>query len=418
MIAVIGPQSGGVGHVSEQVARQWQDEGMAVELLLVSEAGWVSSTGCDCRVPTASAGSAASAGAAGAAGSAGGARSSWVPVAFRSARQAWLHRRCLRRADSIHLELGRTAVGAFWFGLVALLLVPAARAVTVLHDVPLVVLHPSAALFPQAPGWRDAVAHKVIARLLDRPVLDLLRRRAAVSVVLSTEAAADARRLNWPAVRQVSLGAEPKSAGAIRPGAANYVLVAGFLGPGKGLDVVAEAWGAIDWTALETDIRLVVAGGHSAQHASWIADVRAVLDRGPRPPTWRGYVSDDEFAELIKDAAVVIIPYVTSNPASEVLVRALVEGRAVIATRVAAVVDEVSDGVNGILVRPGDATQLGAALMKLMSSPELRDQLGSSAAQRGAAVHSWAQHVATLTELHLALSAGSASDAAVAGRAA
>ena len=74
-------------------------------------------------------------------------------------------------------------------------------------------------------------------------------------------------------------------------------------------------------------------------------------------------------------------------------VRAMAEGRAIVATRVPAVVDALEDGVSALLVEPGDAIGLAAALRRLVDDRELRDRLGAAAARRAAERHTWPRYL-------------------------
>jgi glycosyltransferase involved in cell wall biosynthesis len=52
-------------------------------------------------------------------------------------------------------------------------------------------------------------------------------------------------------------------------------------------------------------------------------------------------------------------------------------GRPVVATNVGGVTELVRDGVNGVVVAPGDPVALEAALADLVADPGLRDRLGA-----------------------------------------
>ncbi len=133
---------------------------------------------------------------------------------------------------------------------------------------------------------------------------------------------------------------------------------------------------------------------------SYESRLRDLASRLPGPPTWLGFVSDDEFARLVADAAVVVAPYRRSNPASGLLVRAMVEGRAVVATRVPAALDCLEDGVSGLLVEPDDPQALAEALELLVDDPALRDRLGAAAAQSAAERFTWPRYLAKLTDAY------------------
>jgi glycosyltransferase involved in cell wall biosynthesis len=61
------------------------------------------------------------------------------------------------------------------------------------------------------------------------------------------------------------------------------------------------------------------------------------------------------------------------------LILAMGASRPVVATRLAGIPEVVTDGESGLLVEPGDATALGAALARLCSDPSLRARLGTRA---------------------------------------
>jgi glycosyltransferase involved in cell wall biosynthesis len=61
------------------------------------------------------------------------------------------------------------------------------------------------------------------------------------------------------------------------------------------------------------------------------------------------------------------------------LMESLAAGRPVIASRVGGIPEFIRDGVNGILVEPGNATELAAAIARLCTSPEQLSQLSVGA---------------------------------------
>jgi glycosyltransferase involved in cell wall biosynthesis len=63
------------------------------------------------------------------------------------------------------------------------------------------------------------------------------------------------------------------------------------------------------------------------------------------------------------------------------LLDGMAAGCAVIATRVGGVPEVVEDGVTGVLVSPGDVSQLAAAIRKLAEAPDRRHEIGKRAAR-------------------------------------
>jgi len=87
------------------------------------------------------------------------------------------------------------------------------------------------------------------------------------------------------------------------------------------------------------------------------------------------YIPNEEIPELLERADVLALPYRDATQ-SGVLRTALSSGLPVIASAVGAFADEVVDGVNGLLVKPGDPGSLGGALIRYF-----RDGLGPKFAE-------------------------------------
>lgn len=87
--------------------------------------------------------------------------------------------------------------------------------------------------------------------------------------------------------------------------------------------------------------------------------------------------------DLIRRAAMVVVP-LNDQPISlgqSVIVHAMAVGTPVIATRVNATVDYITDGINGFLVPPRDVNRMRAAIMNLWSDEALAGRLGRAGAE-------------------------------------
>jgi glycosyltransferase involved in cell wall biosynthesis len=60
------------------------------------------------------------------------------------------------------------------------------------------------------------------------------------------------------------------------------------------------------------------------------------------------------------------------------LLQASAAGVPIVASRAGGISEAVRDGVNGLLVPPGDAAALGAALSRLLADADLRRRLGAA----------------------------------------
>jgi glycosyltransferase involved in cell wall biosynthesis len=131
--------------------------------------------------------------------------------------------------------------------------------------------------------------------------------------------------------------------------------------------------------------------------------------RGWERVRWAGSVDEATLATLFATAAIVCLPYRSSNPASAILVRAMVEGRAIVATDVPASLDAL-DPADALIVPAGDAVAFAHALRCLLDDPELRDRLGAAAARTAADRFSWSWTVDDLTAAYVRLNAAFRAD--------
>jgi hypothetical protein len=103
-----------------------------------------------------------------------------------------------------------------------------------------------------------------------------------------------------------------------------------------------------------------------ADHAAapWLSRVR-----------FHGPVSDDALYGFYQACDLFVAPSLFES-FGLIYVEAMQFGKPVVGCRTAGIPEVVSDGVEGLLVAPGDAAGLEAALDRLMSDPVLRERLG------------------------------------------
>jgi glycosyltransferase involved in cell wall biosynthesis len=98
-----------------------------------------------------------------------------------------------------------------------------------------------------------------------------------------------------------------------------------------------------------------------------------------------GLASRVVFAGVLKDVSpvlrltdVLVLPTTEREGLSVALVEGLSAGIPLIGSRIGGIPEVVEDGVNGILVEPGSAAELGDALGMLLSSPDRRKRMGQA----------------------------------------
>lgn len=152
-----------------------------------------------------------------------------------------------------------------------------------------------------------------------------------------------------------------------RPPRGRTLLFFGLIRAYKGLDVAVRALAEIVREA--PGARLVVAGDpvDPVAPVEELARDLGVADR----IEWRlRFLDEREVAELMDEAAVVVLPY-RELDSSGVLATALGFGRPVVVTDVGSLGDIVREFRAGLVVPPGDAGALAEACIRLLADPEL-----------------------------------------------
>jgi glycosyltransferase involved in cell wall biosynthesis len=170
------------------------------------------------------------------------------------------------------------------------------------------------------------------------------------------------------------------------PSYARNVLFAGRVVKRKGLDVLLEAL-ALTPESWET---LIVAGDGWDLHRSRALATELGLEARV---DWRGWT---DTATALADAAVLAVPSRWPEPFGIVGIEAMAAGRAVVASDVGGVREWLTDGETGLLVPPGDAPALAAALERAL---DLAPVLGASGWERAAAF-STARHLDELDAVY------------------
>jgi len=158
-----------------------------------------------------------------------------------------------------------------------------------------------------------------------------------------------------------------------------YVLAIGRHVPQKGFDVLLRAM-ANAVAAADFDHDLVLAGD-GPEHER-LRELAAQLGLGTRV-TFTGRVDHAKAMRLFAGCSFFVLPS-RREPFGIVNLEAMAAGKAVLAARVGGVPEIVSDGVNGVLVRPDDAETLAAAIRRLASDEALRQRLGEAGRNRAA----------------------------------
>jgi len=185
----------------------------------------------------------------------------------------------------------------------------------------------------------------------------------------------DANRIEviYPGVPEVYFGAQP------RPSEQPYVLYLGTIEPRKNVDTLLDAWSGF---CFRSDFDLVIAGA-----SGWAGEkTLARLASRPAGVRYFGYVPEDELPGLIAGASAFIYPSLYEGFGFPVA-QAMAAGVPVITSNTSCLPEVAGEGA--LLVDPRSAAEIQAALEKLLTSPELQQQLRTAGLARAKHEYRW-----------------------------
>nr|GAJ37359.1 hypothetical glycosyl transferase MJ1607 [Bradyrhizobium sp. DOA9] len=214
------------------------------------------------------------------------------------------------------------------------------------------------------------------------------RMRAAASVVTThgESCIADFRRAS-PGFKGETVSSMhgvlmvPPAKGVLAAPEAARILFFGRMWAYKGLDVFIDA---IDMLAQRGVAHEAIVAGRGPEMTRLGARMAAM----PTVKTINAYISPADTGRLFQSATVVALPYKDATQ-SGVLASAYGNSRPVVASATGGIPDVVTDGVNGLLVPPGDATALADALERVLTSKTLAATLTEGARQTAAGLLNW-----------------------------
>lgn len=153
------------------------------------------------------------------------------------------------------------------------------------------------------------------------------------------------------------------------------LLLLGRLSRRKGTLVAIEATGRL--VQQGRDVHLTISGSVYEDNVAFEEEVAAAVaawDLGERV-TVLGYA--DRW-QVLERADLVLVPSLV-EPFGNVAVEAMLAARPVVASGVGGLAENITDGVDGVLVPPADAEALAAAAGSLLDDPELARRLATTA---------------------------------------
>jgi glycosyltransferase involved in cell wall biosynthesis len=125
------------------------------------------------------------------------------------------------------------------------------------------------------------------------------------------------------------------------------------------------------------DLRIFAGGDGNIKELSEHAGQLRIQGR----VTFFGWVEGDQKQDLLARATIFVLPsYNEALPVA--ILEAMAVGLPIISTTVGGIPDAVENGVEGLLIAPGNVDALVTAIAKLLLDPELRQQMGEAAVRK------------------------------------
>lgn len=154
----------------------------------------------------------------------------------------------------------------------------------------------------------------------------------------------------------------------VMPALKGYVLFVGKINTHKGIDILCQAMESLH--SQHPSLKLVVAGCGKMYFDDEPYKKSGLLELHNR------FLSDEEMAGFITNALFVVCPYLDATQ-SGVIMSAFALGKPVVATATGGLPEMVTDGRHGLIVPPGDSEALAEAIERLVSSPQLLQEMSA-----------------------------------------
>jgi glycosyltransferase involved in cell wall biosynthesis len=125
-----------------------------------------------------------------------------------------------------------------------------------------------------------------------------------------------------------------------------------------------------------------------------------------------GSVGHDEIPALLDACDVLVSPHVPLAEGAEFfgsptkLFEYMAMGKGIVASRLGQIGEVLSHEQTALLVEPGDADELSAAIMRLIKSQSLRESLGTAVRQKAITDHTWTRNAQNILDAYQAWRVG------------
>lgn len=176
-------------------------------------------------------------------------------------------------------------------------------------------------------------------------------------------------------------------------------LLFGKIKPYKGADLLIEAFARIP-PALRARARVRIVG-RSYMDLAPLEALAGSIDIAKQVALEPRFVPDAEIPALFGPGTIAVFPY-REIEASGVLSLALAHARPVLASRIGGFAEAIRDGIDGLLVPPGDVTALTHAMSRFLVAPDFAAACIKAIASRAESVPEWTDIAGMTTMIYAA----------------
>lgn len=143
----------------------------------------------------------------------------------------------------------------------------------------------------------------------------------------------------------------------------------GYIKPYKGLRLLLDAYKRLEGEYEK--FNLIIAGGGYDENIAYFKTMKncVVINR---------FLTNEEMMKLNRLSCAILLPYKSASQ-SGIVLTSFMYGKPVIATKVGALIETVSDEINGLLVEPDDAEGFAKAMIRLIKDNTLLKKLQNGA---------------------------------------
>jgi len=170
-----------------------------------------------------------------------------------------------------------------------------------------------------------------------------------------------------------------------------YVLYMGRISREKGIDTLLEA---VVGSGVDTRI---VGDGPEMKRLSG-----DLLEKGVTNVSFLGYQQGEKLRDLMRGAMFIVVPSEWYENASMTVLESMAYGKAVIASRIGGIPEQIVDGETGLLFEAGNIQQLRDAILSLVSDKTRRIEMGRAGRARLESRFSLDRHCQSLLKVYQA----------------